>query len=152
MICAVAISNFDPTTLAVASPPHLQGICELNPFLYYTYRDLCTNSHLHADDTDNRRYLSHGTQNSVLGTLQRLAADVDTGPVEKGTILFWSQCQDPHLGIAPQKKSVLDRILSFIHRHYENIGSRLQPHLRDAPVSRLLQPVLCPVGQQSWPL
>jgi hypothetical protein len=70
--------------------------------------------------------LAYGIQDARLRTLDFPGSNVETGPVEKSGILFWSQSNNPHLGIASKQEAALSGMFFWsVERKNHNIRSHL---------------------------
>src|ERR1039458_8622042 len=67
--------------------------------------------------------IPQGAQNSSLGTLQRLGANVHSRPIEQAAILLRRERKNPHLRVPPKQKAALgDAFVGIIESENQDIG------------------------------
>src|SRR5271157_1351611 len=88
-----------------------------------TYRSIIDLNQLVADRTHQRWMIPQSAQNSRLGTLQRLGANVHYRPIEHAAILFRRKRKDLHMRIPAKQKAALgDVFVGVVERENQDVG------------------------------
>src|SRR5208283_49330 len=92
-----------------------------------TYQQLMRKTYhlfpLSVQRSNQRRTLPQGAQDSSLGALQRLSANIYSRPIEYSAILFRRERKDLHLRIPPKQKAALgDAFVGVVQRENQDVG------------------------------